>query len=90
MQPKKAVFEYIKKQGRMAEKDPEWQELFDGMSTGTARVVIDREAGEQLPADGTVDLENKGRYYVAKIISHNGRVLRQLLVDKQTGEVRLF
>jgi len=26
----------------MAEKDPEWQELFDGMSTGTARIVIDR------------------------------------------------
>ncbi|RJQ78962.1 MAG: hypothetical protein C4519_11480 [Desulfobacteraceae bacterium] len=90
MQLKKLIYEHIKKQSAAADKDPEWQELFDGMSTGTARIVIDREAGDHLPADYAVDLQNKGRYYVAKVVGQNGSVLKRMLVDKQTGDVRLF
>lgn len=93
MQPKKLIHDYLKKHAGRSADDPEgaqWQELFDGMSTGTARIVIERAAGDRLPAEYGVDLQNKGRYYVAKIVAANGGVLKRLLVDKQTGDVRLF
>jgi hypothetical protein len=96
MNPKKHIYEYIKNQhGENAKfKDPleaaKWQEVFDGMSSGTARVIIDREAADALPDGYNVDLKNKGRYYVAKIVGHQGRVIQRLLLDKQTGDVKFF
>ncbi len=69
------------------EEAAKWQEVFDGMSSGTARIIIDREAGDTLPDGYNVGLQNKGRYYIAKIVGQHGRVIQRLLVDKQTGDV---
>ncbi len=33
-------------------------------------------------------LENKGRYYVARIVQTDGRAIQRLLVDKHTGKVQ--
>jgi hypothetical protein len=96
MNPKKQIYEYIKSMHHSdgSEQDPgqvsRWRELFDGMSTGTARVVIDRQAADRLPDPYDVELKNQGRYYVARILGIQDRVLQRLLVDKQTGDVKLF
>jgi hypothetical protein len=58
-------------------------EFLDGMSTGTARFIIDREVGpDHLEKYDIKDLENKGRYYLAKIINQDGEVADTVLVDK--------
>lgn len=65
------------------------RELFDGMSTGTARIIIEEEMNEQMPKDHNIaPIENKGRYYVARIVQADGRAIRRLLIDKQTGKVQ--
>ena len=65
--------------------------VMDGMGTGTARFVIERKLpdniGELYRIDG---LENKGRYYLAKIIGEDGRVINQLLVDKQNATIHFL
>lgn len=67
------------------------RELFDGMSTGTARIVIENELGDAVAEQYNIDaLENQGRYYLAKIIRLDGSPMQQLLVDKQTGTVQLI
>jgi hypothetical protein len=44
-------------------------EFLDGMSTATARFIIDREVGrDQLEKYDIKDIANKGRYYLAKIV----------------------
>ena len=64
------------------------RELFDGMSTGTARIIIEEEMDSQMVEDYDIaPLENKGRYYVARIVQTDGKAIR-LLVDKQTGKVQ--
>ena len=58
-------------------------EFLDGMSTGTARFVLDREVGRDTLEEYEIkDLENKGRYYLAKIINEDGRVTDTVLIDK--------
>ena len=67
------------------------RELFDGMSTGTARIVIEKELGDTVAEQYNIDrIENQGRYYVAKIIRLDGSPIQRLLVDKQTGTVQLI
>ena len=67
------------------------RELFDGMSTGTARIVIENELGDAVAQQYNIDqLENQGRYYLAKIIRLDGSPIQRLLVDKQTGTVQLL
>ena len=89
MQPKKLLIDYIKKQaGGSDHDDAPWLELFDGMSTGTARIVIERHTGDQLPDGQNLDLQNQGRYYIAKIINYKGVILQRFLIDKQTGLVK--
>jgi hypothetical protein len=61
------------------------RELFDGMSTGTARIVIEEELEDGAEVGS---LENKGRYYAARIVRPDGSAIRRLLVDKQTGNVQ--
>lgn len=66
------------------------REMFDGMSTGTARIVIEREMNRSLREEFDIDhLENQGRYYLARIVRHDGTTLQRLLVDKQSGRVRM-
>lgn len=58
-------------------------EFLDGMSTGTARFIIDREISSELLEKYNIkDLENKGRYYLAKIVNQDGEVADTVLVDK--------
>lgn len=58
-------------------------EFLDGMSTGTARFIIDREfSSEILEKYNIKDLENKGRYYIAKIVNQDGEVADTVLIDK--------
>ena len=66
------------------------QELFDGMSTGTARIIIEREISHAIGEKFNIDqVKNKGRYYLAKIVRPDGRPIQRLLVDKQTGSVQM-
>jgi len=63
----------------------------DGMGTGTARFIIDRKLPENIGELYHIEgLENKGRYYLAKIIGEGGRVVNQLLVDKQNGTIHFL
>ncbi|HHE75472.1 MAG: hypothetical protein DRH90_24305 [Deltaproteobacteria bacterium] len=66
------------------------QELFDGMSTGTARIIIEREVSRTISEKFNISpVENKGRYYVAKIVRSDGSSMQRLLLDKQTGSVQM-
>ncbi|MDA3790197.1 MAG: hypothetical protein PF503_17105 [Desulfobacula sp.] len=59
------------------------------MSTGTARIIIEEEMDSQMVEDYNIaPLENKGRYYVARIVQTDGRAIQRLLVDKHTGKVQ--
>jgi hypothetical protein len=63
-------------------------EFLDGMSTGTARFIIDREVtGDVLEKYEIKDLENKGRYYLAKIVDPDGKVTDTVLIDKLNRSV---
>lgn len=58
-------------------------EFLDGMSTGTARFIIDREVGADILEKYDIkELENKGRYYLAKIANKDGQVTDTVLIDK--------
>ena len=66
------------------------QELFDGMSTGTARIIIEKEVSQAIEEKFKIDqVKNKGRYYMAKIVRPDGSTIQRLLVDKQTGSVQM-
>ena len=67
------------------------QELFDGMSTGTARIIIEREVSQTVSEKFKLSsIENKGRYYIAKIVRADGSPIQSLLVDKQTGNIQMI
>ena len=58
-------------------------EFLDGMSIGTARFIIDREVNPDLLEKYDIkDVENKGRYYLAKIVNQEGEVADTVLIDK--------
>jgi hypothetical protein len=61
-------------------------EYLDGMGTATARILINRRLSEKfIKKYGLKDLENRGRYYSAKIIEPNGNLIDEVLIDKQNG-----
>ena len=67
------------------------QDILDGMGTGTARIIIDREASRRISEEYNLKgLENKGRYYVARVVRPDGSLIDELLVDKQNGRVRFM
>lgn len=71
-------------------EDEIMHELFDGMSTGTARIIIEREVSQAISEKFNINsVENKGRYYVAKIVRPDGSSIQRLLLDKQTGGVQM-
>lgn len=64
-------------------------QIIDGMSMGTASLVIDQAINEKHLEDYEIkDLKNVGHYYTARIVGQDGTVIHRLLVDKQTGDVR--
>ena len=106
MKPKEQILKYIQKAYENApqpdaikgsggsEKEPVKneiiRELFDGMNTGTARIIIEREISQALGKEYNIDhVTNKGRYYLAKIVRSDGSPIQRLLVDKQTGSVQM-
>jgi len=63
-------------------------EFLDGMSTATARFIIDREVGQdQLENYDVKDIANKGRYYLAKIVDQDGKVTNTVLIDKLSRSI---
>ena len=72
------------------EEDPlRLQDILEGMGTGTARIIIDREASRRISEDFNLKgIENKGRYYVARVVRPDGSLIDELLIDKQNGRVQ--
>ena len=63
-------------------------DFLDGMSTGTARFIIDREVDPAVLEKYNIkELENKGRYYLAKIVNQDGEVAETVLIDKQNRSI---
>jgi len=62
--------------------------FLDGMSSATARIVIEKNLPENFKDLYDIqDLQNQGRYYIAKIVESPGKVVARLLVDKLNGTV---
>ncbi|MEW6670676.1 MAG: hypothetical protein AB1427_03185 [Thermodesulfobacteriota bacterium] len=62
----------------------------DGMSTGTARLAIDKKLRKQLLENyDLIELINKGRYYAAKACSKDNLWFYELLIDKQSGNIQV-
>jgi len=106
MKPKEQILKFIQKayanapesdasegsarSGKHSSQNAIIQELFDGMSTGTARIIIEREASKAFEEKYNIaQVKNKGRYYTAKIVRSDGSTIQRLLVDKQTGSVQM-
>lgn len=67
------------------------QDILDGMGTGTARIIIDREASRRITESYRLKgLQNKGRYYVARVVRPDGSLIDELLVDKQNGRIQFM
>jgi hypothetical protein len=95
MNPKKRIMSYLANptcshpEGETCEACEQRHRLMEGMSEGTASLIIEDAVSDKLKGDYAVaGLSNKGRYYTASIVNHDGTLLQKLLVDKQTGEVR--
>lgn len=96
MRPKQKILEFIQQAHEAPEENAPTaddreaiREIFDGMSTGTARIVIEEEIKDQVAESHNISgLDNLGRYYVARILRPDGSVIRRLMVDKQTGHVQ--
>ena len=106
MKPKEQILKFIQKAyanapqtdssedssrtGKYFPRNAVIQELFDGMSTGTARIIVEQKVSQAVREKFNIDqVENKGRYYMAKIVRPDGSTIQRLLVDKQTGSVQM-
>jgi hypothetical protein len=95
MNPKKRIMDYLNNPAcrhpaeETCDACDQVRRIMDGMSAGTASLVIENAASAKWDGDYVVaDLANKGRYYTASIINTDGSIIKKLLVDKQTGDVR--
>ena len=63
--------------------------IMDGMSMGTASLVIESAVSEKYVDSYKIKgLKNRGRYYIASVVGQDGKVIQQLMVDKQSGGVQ--
>ena len=63
-------------------------DYLEGMGTATARILINKRLSEKfIKKYGLKDLKNRGRYYTAKIIEPNGKLIDEVLIDKQNGTI---
>ena len=63
-------------------------EFLEGMSSATARIVIEKNLpGNFRDIYDIKELQNQGRYYIAKIVEPPGKVVARLLVDKLNGAI---
>jgi hypothetical protein len=80
----------VKAQPAETEREKHFSKLppRDGMSLESAKFAIGLCAGNsQYEIQG---IENKGRYFTAKIMDSKGHEVNQLLVDKLNGKVRFL
>jgi hypothetical protein len=55
------------------------------MGTATARITINRHFDDnQRGKYGLKDLKNTGRYYIARVHSDDGKIIDDVLIDKQS------
>jgi hypothetical protein len=80
----------IKKQPIEAEAEKFSSELNprEGMSLESAKYVISRCKGSS--QFEIHDIENKGRYFTARVMDSKGRQVNELLVDKLNGRVQFL
>lgn len=65
-------------------------DFLDSMSTGTARFIIDREVSKDILEKFEIkELENKGHYYIAKIVNQKGDAADTVLIDKLNRSIHL-
>jgi len=95
MNPKKRIMQFLNDpkcshpDDKSCDDCQKVRRIMDGMSMGTAALVIDQAVGEKHMANYAIkDLDNVGRYFTASIVGHDGLIIQKLLVDKQTGDVR--
>jgi hypothetical protein len=63
-------------------------DFLSGMSSATARIVIDKNLPDNYRDLYNIEeLQNQGRYYIAKIVEPPGKVVARVLVDKLNGTV---
>ena len=60
----------------------------DGMSAESAKFLIGQCANNK--AYKVYGLENKGRYFTAKVLDRKGKTVNELLVDKLNGHVKFI
>ena len=72
-----------KSQGFMEQLSPR-----DGMSADSAKFLIGKCANNRNYK--VYGIENKGRYFTAKIQDKNGKIVNELLVDKLNGTVKFI
>lgn len=60
----------------------------DGMSDETAKFLIGQCANNT--AYKIYGLENKGRYFTARVLDKKGKVVNEILVDKLNGRVKFI
>ena len=75
---------------KIPDSDPEaaLTNYLEGMGTATARILINKRLSEKfIKKYDLKDIENKGRYYSAKIIEPNGKLIDEVLIDKQNGTI---
>ena len=60
----------------------------DGMSAESAKFLIGRCANNT--GYKVYGLENKGRYFTAKVLDQKGNMVSELLVDKLNGHVKFI
>jgi len=73
---------------RTDEEDP-LSKYLDGMGSATARILIDRHLDDDVWEKYDLkELKNTGRYYIAKIVSADGKLIDEVLIDKQSGTIK--
>lgn len=96
MNPKKQIMKFLQEvsSGHSAEAcdvSDRVRRIQEGMSTGTATVLISDAMSDKYAEDFQLKhLENRGRYFTGQVVDQHGKVIENLLVDKQTGEVRFL
>jgi hypothetical protein len=66
-------------------------EFLDGMSTGTARFILERKVNKDvLEQYGVKNIENHGRHYLAKIVGPDGNVTDTVIIDKLSRSVHFL
>ena len=65
--------------------------IMEGMSEGTASLVIEDAVSSKLDGDTAVaGLSNKGRYHTAGIVNHDGTLIQKLLGTNKPARSALF